>query len=1414
MTLRLRVEEWVDGTRWRWVLEDSDGRFLADHTVRLDPASREYRGFCALADYLDYHAPVTAPEAQLQTLGRWIGEQVFGGLREALRRHAKAPAEAVQMILPGPAQVLLERPFEIACFADGKRFDAAGIRFVYQAQADEAVAKPGADALRLLAVFSLPVGANPLNLRRERYQLQRLVRTLEQTQAVAVELRVLQYGATRETLREALEEAAGWDVVHLSGHGQRGELLLEHADGSEDRIDAEALGELLAPARERLKLLLLDACYSGAASHAAARVQVGLDTMRDAGTERQTPAEAAATPLPSLGHALAQALDCAVLAMRFPVGDSFATELMLALYGKLLDKGQRLPAALQLALKEALQKDLAPGALAGLTPMLLGARAAALQLAAPRRPPGPVELPGTGLGIGFPPESARFVGRLLPMRRASAVLAPGSTRRAVLFHGMPGAGKSACALELAYRHEQGRFQGYVWYQAPQAGSDIAGALFQLLFEIQRQLDAPDLGLTTALDDPQRFRAYTLPRLRALLEQHALLLVLDNLETLLSDADQWRDPLWGEVLATLLQHNGLSRVVLTSRRVPAALTAHPQVQIEPIHALSFAESVLLARELPRLQGLFGDAPGRTLLVNTLRVVQGHPKLLELADGLAGDRAALQQRVAAAEAGLGTGGEVLDAFFAKGAAQEGESQQPPELFVWALQDWTGGVVGRLSATAQTLFAFLCRLEPGDRVQNVVQANWGDVLKRLGGTPATAALAAPEQGLPAALDALRAAGLIEVVSPTLDAPQRARLRQQLAGQPGAPAATELDAQLAAWLAARTTYAIHPGVAEAALARVEAALLAATDTELGNFFLAQFHHGLETENAGSGAMVTEAARRGLPYLMRAERWEEASTLIEELLRRDKSPDTLAFGLPLAESIAKATAGSEGELENAGVWARALAAAGRREEAEKALRAIIERARERGQYQLASSMSGELANLLWALGHVDEALTVVEATADDTRRAGLGPWTQLSDEVRRLQLLARLGRYDEVLAAVEELRPRLAALPEESDADEAVVPWNVRETLLDTGRSAALHSARWETALALNAEILDSTEKRGAGALERARTRFNDYGPLLRLGRVDDARTLLLGCRKVFEAERDIEMLGKVYSALANLEDQTGNADAAARFERLALGYKYQHGEPETCAASHHNLAVYLQRGEGEVSQALAHGLAAAVLRLQIRSGELKTSFRNLAQDDLPPAPPPFADVVAAVETVEGVRFAALFERLPRTVPDGDAALAAVWQTVAEERARKADQARQRESLAALPPAIRAAFELGGEPGARAFAEALQALPAAEAKEILQQVTKAAGLTSDGGSDDDPESPLLDQLEPVLQAFAAVAQCDDGQRAELEALLAELETKGFQLAAPVQRIWAGERDEAALLAGLDATDASLVRRLLEILSQ
>src|SRR5262249_45407404 len=145
---------------------------------------------------------------------------------------------------------------------------------------------------------------------------------------------------------------------------------------------------------------------------------------------------------------------------------------------------------------------------------------------------------------------------------------------------------------------------------------------------------------------------------------------------------------------------------------------------------------------------------------------------------------------------------------------------------------------------------------------------------------------------------------------------------------------------------------------------------------------------------------------------------------------------------------------------------------------------------------------------------------------------------------------------------------------------------------------------------------------------------------------------------------------------------------------------------------------------------LAAAAIRLQMQSGELGTSVQDLAIPDLPPAPRAFADVADRVEAQEGVRLRELFERLPRTVPDGDAALAAVWQLIADEERRQAElKLKQDAVLASAPEPVRAAFEREDSDVADAALEAaLAAMPEPEAAALVRRLREAGLIAVPAG--------------------------------------------------------------------------------------
>jgi hypothetical protein len=1345
MPLLVLVADEVKGPwNWFWRLKDDRGTLLAHHEVALDPADWQSQAFTDLYRYVRRHADPgrwTQSTAELVgEVGAWAGQHVLGAVGPAIIK--QGTPVTIRVELPADqalAEGLQYLPLELA-HVGGKPLTLQDVSLVIEVRTTSRDKEPIGKRLRMLGVFSLPTGVSALNLRQERYQLKETIRSIARTAGRAIHLRVLQYGVTREALKTILKEGEGWDLIHFSGHGLASQLVLEKADGTRDDVEVPDLIELLKPARGRLKWVTLSACWSGAATVAETLRWLGLEPHRDdrdLGDEEPSPGSKPAADrdeedeskdrpkLTSVASALVRELDCAVLAMRYPVDDEFAIALADTVYRGVLEQGQSLTRALQLALPETI---VGQSPICAATPVLFGHRAADLTLDVPETHLDELEVPTVGGLTGFPPPPAHFVGRVGVMAKAGAALAPRSSQTGVLFHGMSGAGKSACAIELAYQYEDvKRFTGFVWYQAPTEGSEVAGSLaaFATAFETQLSGETfeapfPLVALLTAED--ARFDAF-LPRLRDFLTKRSVLLVLDNLETLLRPDGGWIDPRWGKVVATLLAHGGDSRVVLTSRVVPTlAPPPGPPVAGDfvarllklPIHALGLDEAALLARQLKNLGTLLKGRDGvnddiheadRQLVVRTLKLVQGHPKLIELAEAQAADTKGLAGHLERAErawAAEGVGSSELASFFAAG-----ESHVRADQFLHALAGWTDSVVATLPAAARTLFQVLCCCEDDDRESQVIEQTWPNIWQRLarpGDPPHLAATLAP----------LVHVGLVD-------------------DWPAAPAGERTPAS------AIRRFVIHPGVAEAGRAAAEG-LQAAVNTELADFWSAGFHAGYNRESEGGSGLVVLAGRRAAPYLLRQQEWGVAIALLEGVVQRDRSPATVSAVLPMLSRVAEATKGTDQELSVSGVLAGALLTAGRGDEAESRMRENLARATECGQYRLVSAVGSDLINLLRAAGRAEKALDLVDMTKEATHRAGLGPWTQLANDGMRLQLLVSLGRSDEVLAEVEALRPRMDAFPLNSTQEENLAPWNVREGLLDTGRSAALRSERWEQALAFNAEVVASRKARRATALDVVSARFNDYSPLMRLRCFKEARDLLMECRAVFEAEGHILGLGRVFGALADLENTFGHNDHAIRHGQSALRYTYAIGEPEGCAISHFNLATYLRRGGGPPAWSLAHRLASVLIAYQTADGRLPFRLQALARDlssylpNEPPLPGDFAALCATVDRVEGVDFAVLFQRLPMThAHAGDDALRQVLEL-----------ARQLPESSLFPQVLaqfQAAVEAGQDPEPilqAVRAKLVQARPGEEAEidafiaEVRDQLTHAA----DPGAGPAPSPP------------------------------------------------------------------------------
>ncbi|MER7051792.1 CHAT domain-containing protein [Streptomyces sp. NPDC000351] len=1372
--LLLEAHDVAGPDRWRWELTGPDGGVLARHTVRLDPGSSRYEAFLDLPGHVRRHAAPderTVRERQIvREVGEWIGTEILGPVGPALA--AAAPA-VVRVVVPADARRLLYVPLELA-HVRGRPLALRNVSLVMRlgtGRTGHPVRAPAPDGerpVRVLALFSMPEGERALNLRRERVGLARLFADAARA-GRGVELRTLQYGVTRDRLRAVLAAPEGWDVVHVSGHGTPGELLLETEAGRPDRVPAAELARLLAPAAHRVGLVTLSACWSATLTVREQRRVLGLPVDADEGGAGPGPRTG---PVGALAGELAERLDCAVLAMRYAVPDGYAIALAERLYALLVIEGHPLPRALATTLGELSARG-SSSVLESATPALFGERAARLTLAAPRRPDGSapdagaraagehagaaadgspptsVEAPaptagrpggepferfvgppaspgptptgaetaaraggpgGTGDhgpgGAGEePPE--RFVGRVGVLARAGTALAVGGGRCGVLLHGMPGAGKTACARELVATHRHA-FEGVVWFKAPERREtdDAQDVLAGFALALERAV--PEFAGVRLLDEPGGFREFT-DAVAGCLARHRLLLVLDHVDALLTATGAWRDERWGPLLTALSGHAGPGRIVLTARLRPPGLG--PRVHREPVGMLSADEALLLTRELPGLAALLdGRLPGldptaaRRYATALLEVTQGHPKLLELADRQASDPARLAGLLGAAGRAWSEGAGPPDGFFTTGRATPSEAD-----YARVLGAWSDGIADALAPAHRDLFRFLCCLEEDDRTRPAVEHNWPDLRARLGH---------PDAPLDTGLRALTAYALIGVRPPT--------------------ASGETP----------VSYEVQAAVAADGRHRAGERFRELVDTRLAGYWTRVFEaawqrEGTEADGARSaGPLLAHSGLSAAPYLIRLGQYESAEVLLTTVLRRDGSRPTRNRVLPVVRHLAALAAAGDAPRAPAGalaevLWATAPAAA------ERLTRKALAAALERGDHAAASTAAATLCGLCLRTGRLAEAAGFADAETDHARRAGLGPWTRLLGEVHRLHVLVERARSGQVLAEADVLRRRTDELPRRPEPGEAVAWWEVWEELCDTAQRAAVDAGHWSRALEYNAELCRSKLARGAPAPDLAQARFPAYMPLLRLGRAEEALELLEPCRAVFEAAGEDLLLGEVFGSLANVEDTRGRGDLALARGRDCLRYAYRAGAPSTIAVSHANFGSYLHAHARDGAGACAHHLAGALLGVLI-DGRTVDAVGAAAGDlrEFGPAaePPPGPEALCArVGEVSGVALDALLGRLaaPERVSEVLAALG-------REARRLAGTDASADGADADPAArvAAAAWGIVWEPAIAALVSAERGNTAAKVK-LRQHLDHYAGL-----------APLFAPLAGVLRRVL------DGDRA------------------------------------------------------
>lgn len=1253
----------------RLQLRDSEGRHRGAHQVQLDPASgalweglfdtrshvERYQGGTRFTD-----RPATA-EDLLERLGLFLGGTVLGPeitacLAEGVHHRTllvRLPEvtgrEGDDLLGAAFARV----PWEIARPAAGEamlmernvvvRAVTAGL----DAGAWTAAPPPPEESLRVLLVFAEAPGSRPLAMRLERETLFDLFYE-EVMPELQVRVDVLCHGVTRKRLREQVESAGGYHVVHWSGHGHNDLLELYGEDGGSDPLTGQELLDLFTQAGGFLpNMVVLSACLSGAFVDARDWATLRATLAGKAGGKGTATREAEIGELPRAvaerpgfaGTALAllRAGVPQAIAMRYEVGDAYARDLARGFYRRLL--AQQAPKAPVTALALArgeLLRACAPehGAVDHVTPLVFGRDLAPLspprgrspQLGERRAQPQPL-LAGGGTELDRP---ASFVGRGAALTELRGRWLEAGAPAVVVVQGLAGLGKTALVAEAIHLWHRS-FDYVIAFQSkptPLTIDDFLRRLDQRLAlhsRVYRETCDQNPNRRVHLPPGPQLTGegrYALLRdnLLEALRDERLLLVLDNFETQLetiADDDGYAcaDPNWDALLAHLaakLPGTG-SRVVLTSRHRLAALTSPERSLTVALGPLPMEEAVLFLQDSPALRRLtFGDDEGWALARRLLAVSRGHPLILTRLGTLAEDRPALASALADLETGgLGRLPDVFTARLSE-AEREAERRYLEDVAVRSVDL----LLERLTPDARHLLWVVTRASepvPGLLLEGVwsgksLEQEQADELRSLLAT----ADPLPEE--------------IRVLLDQMSPEARAALEGNTDRPAASPLAPLVEALLSAGLltADAGTLGFHELVKERSSAWVEvhpAERGGRTEVEVwrayGERYRALFQALRSAGEPGARDRAAEAGRRGLAYLVRARAFGELAGFASRLVTGTRDPSLLRSVIADLEAVAdQVPAGRKRSTLRANL-ADALNRSGRPDAALALYKQAAAEAEAAEHWADVGWICQNWANALRKVGWLDTARTTFERSADAERRNGSPRVKVIASELEALRIDVMQGGAQRALPEIER---RLAevrgwwrrqrggeAVPE---APDAIFLGQVLVGSLDIAEGAYRALERWPESLDFIDEMEATLRSLGEGKHELAMIRFNRYGPLLRLGRLDEAQLVVEGCLQVLREVDDLAGQAKVLSALADLWDERGDRVHAVALERQALAVANRLPDLADRATSHGNLSDYLDR-IGDRDAMAQHSLAAIVYEVMTNHRQaLALRLRNLAVD------------------------------------------------------------------------------------------------------------------------------------------------------------------------------------------------------------
>jgi tetratricopeptide (TPR) repeat protein len=254
-------------------------------------------------------------------------------------------------------------------------------------------------------------------------------------------------------------------------------------------------------------------------------------------------------------------------------------------------------------------------------------------------------------------------------------------------------------------------------------------------------------------------------------------------------------------------------------------------------------------------------------------------------------------------------------------------------------------------------------------------------------------------------------------------------------------------------------------------------------------------------------------------------------------------------------------------------------------------------------------------VGQLQEASETFQRSTQAARKTSSAEINIMGSELEALRIDIMLGEVPTALPAIEQRLAQIRDWWQRHQQGETLTAAPDADFLarafisaLDLAKEAHQALEHWQDCLDLLTETEQVEQACGESEEALARTRFNRYGPLMRLGRLDEAQRVLEGCLQVFSRMNDLTAQATVLSALAHVWDERGDVSRAIELERQSLAICERLPNPEVRTISHGNLSNYLHT-VGQIEEGAKHLLAGIVYFIVIgNKNHLEIQLRNLA--------------------------------------------------------------------------------------------------------------------------------------------------------------------------------------------------------------